>query len=209
LALTVIIKSVGVQYDWLTSPLPFVEITKDTLYLFDFRCADYTTICSQVLSMIILSFLVNLADRWLPNGKNILTWLLMRVVTVLSGMLMHLVVVWLFRKYLPQGLVTYAPTVLLAILVVLVATGALKMLVGLVASSVHPMIGALYTFFFANAIGKMITRAILTTALLVGLVYGALQLGVTTLSIAPAALMGYIPFLAALAGLWLLVGKIF
>lgn len=209
LALTVVIKSMGVQYDWFTSPLPFVEITKEFLYLFDFRTADYTAICSQILSMIILSFLVNLADRWLPKGKNILTWLLMRSLTVLLGMLMHLVVIWLFTRYLPQGLVTYAPTVLLGILVLLLATGSLKFLVGLAASTVHPVIGGLYTFFFANAIGKLITRAILTTALLAGLLYGLLSLGITSLSIAPAALMGYIPFMVALAALWLLVGKVF
>lgn len=209
LVVTVVIKSMGVPYEKYLTPLPFVTVTHDSLTIFQLEGTDYTLICSQALSCVILAFLVNLADRWLPKGENIFSWLFFRCLTVLLGMVMHFVAVWLLTTYLPADLMTYAPVILLGILILMILTGALKIVVGLMVSSVNPLIGALYTFFFANAIGKLITRAVLTTGLLMGLVYLLNTLGVSELSIVPTALTAYIPFGVILLGLWYLVGKVF
>ena len=61
----------------------------------------------------------------------------------------------------------------------------------------------------ANVVGKQITKAMLTTAILSGLVYLLNYLGVTVISIASAALMAYIPFLIILVVLWYVVNRIF
>ena len=108
-AVTVVLKSSGAQFQQLIAPLPFVTISDSMLYLFNFTGAHYTTVCSELLSMIILSFLVNLADGWLPKGKNIISWLFFRCLTVVIAFLLHLIVVGLFATYLPEGLVTYTP----------------------------------------------------------------------------------------------------
>ena len=139
-ALTVVLRSAGLEFSQLIAPLPFVTISGDNLYLFDFFSAHYTTLCSEVLSMIILSFLVNLADGWLPRGKNIFSWIFFRCLTVVIGYLLHLVVVGLLATYLPDGIVTYAPVILLALLVLLLLTGALKILVGALLST--PLLAA-------------------------------------------------------------------
>lgn len=208
-AVTVVLKSSGAQFQQLIAPLPFVTIADDTLYLFNFSGAHYTTVCSELLSMIILSFLVNLADGWLPKGKNIFSWVFFRCLTVIIAFLLHLLVVGLFAAYLPEGLVTYAPTVLLAILVILLLTGALKLLVGVLLSTVNPLIGGLYTFFFANVVGKQVTKAVLTTALLTGIVYLLNYLGCGVISIASAALMAYVPFVILLVVVWYIVYRVF
>lgn len=208
-AVTVVLKSAGVQLGQLLAPLPYVSMSNDTLVLFTFEGADYTLICSQVLSMIILSFLVNLVDGWLPKGKNIISWLFFRCLTVVIALILHLVVTGLFTSLLPEGLVTYAPTVLLALLILMLLTGALKVLVGLVLTTVNPLIAALYTFFFANVVGKQITKAVLTTALLTGLVLLLQKLGIFAISIASAALIAYIPFVVLLVILWYVVRKVF
>lgn len=205
--ITVVLKSAGAQFEQLITPMPFVSISGDELVLFDFK-ADYTVICSEVLSMIILAFLVNLVDGWLPKGKNILTWIFFRCLTVVIAMLLHLVVTGLFTAYLPQGIVTYAPTILLGLLVLMLLTGALKLLVGVILSTVNPLIAALYTFFFANIVGKQITKAVLTTALLAGLIFLLRYVGVVVISIAAAALTAYIPFLLLLIVLWYIVNKL-
>ena len=145
----------------------------------------------------------------LPKGKKLFGWIFFRCLTVVIGMALHLVVVYLFNRFLPEGLAMYAPTVLLALLIILILTGSLKLIVGLMVSSVNPVIGGLYTFFFANAIGRLITRAVLTTAILMLLVYLLNWLGIFALSIAAAALVAYIPFLLIALGLWYLIGKIF
>lgn len=206
-AITVVLKSAGTGFDALITPLPFVSISGEQLTLFSFQ-ADYTVICSEILSMIILSFLVNLADGWLPKGKSLLGWLFFRCLTVVIAFLLHLLVVGLFTTYLPQGLVTYAPTVLLVLLVLMILTGALKLLVGALLTTVNPLIAALYTFFFANAVGKQITKAVLTTTLLALLVLALRYVGILTISIASAALVAYIPFVIVLIILWYVVSHV-
>lgn len=206
--ISVLLSMAGPEVAGIVTPLPFVSISGETMHFQVFQ-GHYSFICSELLSMIILSFLVNLADRWLPRGKNIFTWIFFRFLTVVLGYVMHLIVVYLFSTLLPQGIVTYAPTVLLAILILLLLTGALKLIVGaLLSVSMGPVIGALYTFFFANIVGKQITRAVLTTAILTGLVYLLNHLGIYAISIASAALIAYIPFLLLLVVVWYFVNKL-
>ena len=109
---------------------------------------------------------------------------------------------------MPEMIVTYAPVVLLALLILMLLTGALKIIVGALMATVNPVIGALYTFFFANIIGKQIAKAVLTSAILAGLVILLRYLGVTVISIASAALLAYIPFLLVLIALWYLVNRV-
>ena len=167
--ITILLGSAGEELKKFIAPLPFVTIENDTMYLFSFQ-AHYTVICAQVLSMIILSFLMNLADGWLPVGKNLFSWIFFRCLGVILALILHLVVTGILTSFLPADLMTYAPAILLGILVLMLLTGALKFLVGLLLTSVNPLIAALYTFFFANVVGKQITKAILTTAILAGLV---------------------------------------
>lgn len=206
-AVTILLGSAGEDLQKFIAPLPFVTIENDTMYLFNFQ-SDYTVVCTQILSMIILSFLMNLADGWLPTGKRLLGWVFFRCLGVIIALLLHLVVTGVLTNLLPEGLITYAPTILLGILILMLLTGALKFLVGLVLTTVNPLIAALYTFFFANVVGKQITKAILTTAILAGLVLVLQKMGVVAISIASAALAAYIPLIVLLIVLWYIVGKL-
>lgn len=205
--LTVILRSTGTELQRFIAPLPFVSFSEDSLVLLSFADADYTVICSQVLSMIILAFLVNLVETWLPRGKNVISWIFFRCMTVGMALVLHYVVTALFTRFLPEGIVTYAPTILLALLILMLLTGALRLLVGIILSTVNPLVAALYTFFFANIVGKQITRAILTTGLLVLLVTALRHMGITAISITSAALMAHIPFLFILLILWYIVNR--
>ena len=205
--ITIVLSGAGEDFQKFIAPLPFVSIENDSMVLFNFQ-ADYTIVCTQILSMIILSTLMNLVDGWLPTGKNVFVWIVFRCLAVIGGLVLHLVVTGLFTKYLPEGLVTYAPVILLAILALMLLTGALKFLVGLVLTTVNPLIAALYTFFFANIVGKQITKAILTTGILAGLILLLQELGVVAISIASAALAVYIPLILLLVLLWYIVGKL-
>lgn len=208
-AITIVLHSAGGEFSTFVAPLPLVSFSDGSLVLFSFANAHYTAICTELLSMIILAFLVNLADGWLPRGKNVFSWTFFRCLTVVIGYLMHLVVVWLFSTYLPEGIVTYAPTILLGILILLLLTGALKLLVGAVLATVNPIIGGLYTFFFATLIGKQLTKSVLTTAILCAIVMGLRYVGVVAISIASAALIAYLPLLLLLIVLWYIINRLF
>lgn len=207
-AAAIVVYSAFAQYASLVPPLPYVQIIGTKLTLFSFAGSHYTAICTQVLNMVILAFLVNLLDSLIPTGKGIFTWFLSKCATVFGAILLQLLVNWLLGKYLPQGLMTYAPTILLGLVILLLLVGALKFVVGALLATVHPLIGAFYTFFFATVVGKAVTKSVLTTALLTGLLYGLNYIGCTAISIASAALIAYIPLLIILALLWYLVNKI-
>ena len=207
--LAVVLNSAGVGYEKYVAPLPFTILLQDTMCIYA-PTGHYAIVCSELLSMVILSFLVNLADRWIPKGKHALTWIASRTLVVIIGYAMHLLVVYLFATYLPEGIVTYAPTIMLGLLVLFLVTGIMKWVIGtLLSATVNPFIGAMYTFFFANVIGKMVTRAMLTTAILYGLVYLLNNMGIMAIAIGSAALVAYIPFLLILAALWYIINKIF
>ena len=206
-ALTIVLGGLGEEFQKFIAPLPFINIENETMVLFNFQ-ADYTVVATQILSMIILSFLMNLADSWLPTGKNVIVWIFFRCLAVVLGLALHLIATGLLTTYLPEGLVTYAPVILLAILALMLLTGALKFLVGIVLTTVNPLIAALYTFFFANMVGKQITKAILTTGIMAGIVWLLQELGIVAISIASAALAAYIPLLILLLLVWYVIGKL-
>ena len=208
-ALTAVFLALGGKYIRFTTPLPFVTMQEDTLTFFTFGGTDFATICTQLLNMVILTFVVSLADRFLPRGKNIFLWLLFRIATVCIGLMAHLFVTELLIQLLPQGFAQYAPMVLLAVLAIALLTGALKIPVGVLLTTVNPIIGGLYTFFFANVVGKQITRSVLTTVILSLVIYALEGLGIATLSISIESLILYIPYGAGLLGLWYLCNRLF
>ena len=113
-AATIVFFSLGDVFRSFVAPLPMVHLSGTKMNLFSFSGADYTIICTQVLSMIILAFLANLVDAVLPKGERILSWLFFRCLSVVLAIAGNLVIHWLFTSYLPEGLVTYAPTILLS-----------------------------------------------------------------------------------------------
>ena len=87
-ALTIVLGGLGEEFQKFIAPLPFVTIANEQMVLFNFQ-ADYTVVTTQILSMIILSFLMNLADGWLPTGKNVFIWILFRCLAVALGLAEH------------------------------------------------------------------------------------------------------------------------
>lgn len=206
---TALILTLAPELEWIVSPLPFADFSASSMHIFRFQGANYTIVAAQLLSMVILSFLVCLTDTWMPKGKNIISWFFWRCLTVVLGMIMHFIVNWLFNRYLPQGIILYAPAILLAILIIMLLTGALKFVVGIFLATVNPVIAAFYTFFFASVVGKQLTKAVLTTGILTGVVYLLQDLGITGLLLSTTVMAAYIPFLILLLLVWYIINKIF
>lgn len=208
-AAAVVVYSAYSQLKGYLPPLPYASFQEAKLVLFSFTGSHYTLICSQVLSMVILAFLANLLDSLIPSGKNIILWLLSKCVTIVGAIALQLLVNWLLGKYVPQGLATYAPTILLGLMVLLLLVGALKIIVGALLTTVHPLIGAFYTFFFATFVGKALSKAVLTTGILTAIVFALEYVGCTAISIASAALIAYVPLLVVLALIWYVINRMF
>ncbi len=207
-AATIVLFSMGAEYKSFVAPLPFISLREGTLSVFVFEGQAYTLICEQLVNMIILAFLANLIDSILPRGEHFISWLFFRCLTIVLAIALQLGVSWLFTTYLPQGIVAYAPSILLTMLVLMLAVGVFKIFVGAAIATVNPLVGAMYTFFFASFIGKSLSKAMLTTFILSALVWGLNYLGITTLAIAAAALVAYVPLMIVLLIIWYVVNKI-
>ena len=188
------------------APLPFVSFQGNILSIFSLADIHIPTLCHEVLSMIILAFLVNLLDSWIPKGTRILRWYLFRFLTVLLAMALHYGATWAINTFLPGALVTYAPIILLGILAAMLALGLLNIILSLVLTVVNPILGAVYTFFFSNILGKQITKAVVTTIILCAVVFCLNYFGYILISISATALGSYIPLIASLLILWYIIG---
>ena len=192
--------------DSLLSPLPFVSFHKDYLVLFQFGSASIPALCQEVLSLILLAFLINLLDIVIPHGDSTVGWLLLRLMTVILSMGLHLVMNWILDSFIPELLTTYAPAVLVFLLLAMMFLGFLNTILSLFLIVVNPIIGALYTFFFSNIFGKQITKAFFTSAIIIAIAFLLDHLGYTVISISIPALAGYVPLLILSLVLWYLIG---
>lgn len=192
----------------LLSPLPFVTFSGDYLIVLPITDAQFPALCTEILSMMILAFLINLVDTIIPKGEGAFSWFLLRIITIILCMALHLVVNWAFRTYLPEVLVQYAPTVLLFLLAFMLLSGVLNLVLGLVIAVTNPFLGAMYTFFFSNVIGKQVSKAVFTTTILCVVVYLLEFFGYTIISITTASLLTYIPLALVLVVLWYLIGHV-
>lgn len=192
----------------LLSPLPFVTFFEDFIVISPVIGTSLSIFCTQTLSLIILSFLVNLLDTFLPKGQGLLSWYMLRFFTVFLAMVLHFLFHWACNTFLPTGLVTYAPMLLLAILASMLFLGVLNAVLGVVLTIVNPIIGGIYTFFFSNIVGKQITKAVFSSVLIGALFVALDQLGYTVISIAPSAVLSYIPLGIVLLILWHLLGHV-
>ena len=206
--INIVICALGLDYKLFLSPLPFVGMSEDYLYLFPLLSADMPVLYNHLLRLLIIAFLVNLIGGLIPQGHNLLTWTILRLITVAFSVAALYGADLLFGWYLPQGFGAYAPTVLVLSLAALIALGSLKLFVGAALAFLDPIIAALYTFFFSNFIGRALARAMVSCLLISGLLLLANWLGISALHIAAEALKGYIPLLAVVVLLWYFVGRV-
>lgn len=190
------------------SPLPFVSFDGDYLYILSLTNAGLPLVSSRVLSMVILAFLVNLLDTWIPKGEKILSWYTYRFVTVICAMALHFIVTRAFNSLIQGVLAAYAPMILLGMLVFMLLIGVIRFLLGLVLTIANPLVGGIYAFFFANKIGKQLSKAVLTTGILCVLVLVLERFGCTAICIAGSALIAYLPVIIVLLFLWFLIGRV-
>lgn len=192
---------------WL-SPLPFVTFSGEYLIVLPIMDTAFPALCTEVLSMIILAFLVNLIDSIMPRGKSLIGWYLLRFLSVITSMGLHYLTTWAFHTYLPEFLVTYAPAALLFVLIFMLFSGFVSLVLGLIISINSPFLGAMYTFFFTNIVGKQVSKAVFSAAILTSIFFLMGYAGYTVISITAASLLAYIPLALLAMILWYLIGHL-
>lgn len=194
--------------DRVHSPLPFVTFSGEYLVLLPFLGGALPYLCHEILGLIILAFLMNLIDSFLPRGSSVIRWYLLRFLSVGLGMGLYILVRLAFDTYLPSVLVSYAPMILLGVLVVFLLLGVIKLVLGMVLTVVNPLLGAAYAFFFSNAIGKQLTKSMVTAFLLTLCVFALEKLGYVVILLSGSLLIACIPLVLAALILWYIIGHV-
>ena len=188
--------------------LPFVTFSDSQLHILSMQDTAIATVCAHVLALFILSFLVNLLGSVIPVGKSIISWYLLRFLTIVLSIILHNLVSGALHAFLPDFVVTYAPFVLLFILISMMLLGLLSGLLGLILTVINPILGGIYAFFFSNILGKQLSKSLLTTILICAVVYTLDHLGCTVIGIASATLIANLPLLIVLLFCWYLIGHL-
>lgn len=184
------------------APLPFAIFRSDILIISYSACSTLSLLCAQLLSLIILCFLIHLLNFIIPTGRSFISWLFLRVVCIVLVILFDLAANWALNAFLPAVVAESAPVALIGVLAVALVVSLFNPLLCILFTAANPVIGLLYTFFFSNTIGKNLTRAVFSAALCCALFYGMDYFGFSVISIVPDALIKYSPFAAALLGVW-------
>lgn len=190
------------------SPLPFMIFAGDCIMVIPFQGSVLSVVSHEILSMVILAFLVNLLDSYIPKGNGIVAWYLLRFLTVVLAMALYLLVSWAFDTYLPDVLVRYAPVILLGILATMLLLGVMNVILGAILAIVDPIMGAIYTFFFSNIIGKQLSKAVFTTVVLCIVIFLLGYFEFSLICITRDALLSYIPMAAVMLILWYIIGHV-
>ena len=208
-AITIVVYTIKPwQLETFLSPLPFVTLFNDYMVILPVVGNNPTVLCRELLSLIILAFLVNLLDTFIPKGGNVISWYLLRFLTVILAMGAHLVTHYVLDTYLPDVLVVYAPTILLFLMIFLILIGFLNAMLGLILTVTNPIAGALYTFFFSNIVGKQFTKAVFTAAIICAVVFLLGYFDYSFINISLSSLTAYIPFALISLILWYLTGNL-
>lgn len=206
--INVVVYALGLRFQEFLTPLPFVAMVEDYLVVYPIITAEFADICHHVLRLLIIAFLVNLLNEVIPEGKRVISWLLLRLFTVAISVAVIYFTELLLNTFIPQGLAEIAPTVLVCSLVALILLGSMKILIGAALAFLDPILAALYTFFFSNFIGRSLAKAMVSTALLTGVIVLLDTLDISVVLIAASALTAYIPLLLIVIGLWYLLSRI-
>lgn len=190
------------------TPLPFLIFAGEQLLVISFQHSAFSVICHELLSLLILAFLFNLLNTLVPKGKSIVTWFVLRFLTIAAAMVLHVLADWAFDTYLPDILVTYAPVILLGILLSTLLLGVANFILGALLAVADPILGAIYTFFFANIVGKQLTKAVVTTAIVCIVIFLLGHFGLTLILITQEALLSCLPMGLVMLLLWYIIGHL-
>lgn len=191
-------------------PLPFISLNGEQLEIFQFAQADAYGIFIQILSMLLLAFLVNQIYHFEPKEVKFLGWLVFRLCSTGIAIAVHIGVCWGLAKLklqnLPHYILEYGAIMLIGFILLTFLIGCIKKLLSFFLKKLNPAFEGLNTFYFTNKFGLQISRGLGTTLILTVFVRGLELLNYHQLPIHKEALPEYWPLLGLFFLLWSFIG---
>ena len=205
-------------------PLPFVELDQGSIRLVIYRMndnglLDFPYLCTQIISMLLLAFLVNVIYTSTLDKLKTPGWVVFRAVCTMFSIFVHYGVCRVLKKafsMVPQDsiwelLLYFAPIALLGFLLGLFILAGFKGPMKYLFTEINPTFTGLAGFFFTSKVGSNISRAIWSTTVLTPFAFGLQRLAErlfesSAIAIGAFAHPGGLVVLICLLALWVLVG---
>ncbi len=148
--------------------LPFIGDGVDYHSIYATMKTDFDRFFIEVAKLFVMAFFINLAqDLFIRRRKrNFFIWWLLQSVVIVGALLVNYGVDYLLRTYLPDGFADWLPVVIFCVIGLLL----LLTLVKLIFNLLNPLLALVLGFFSGNLVGRTLTKAFLSTALLTAVV---------------------------------------
>lgn len=205
--MALVIFSFGGNLQFLFSPLPFISASIDRVNIFPVFSAAWNEICAEFTGLLILLYLMNLLEVWLPKGRNFWSWYGFRFLAMIFAICLHYCLNLLLTNICSVSTLELLPYIILGIVAVILLLAFLKMILKNSIEFLSGFLGLFHTFLFKKSPGKQLLRALVTTLLITGVVCVLNYLSVTGIAIASIALLTYLPFIIIGLLMWYVIDK--
>ena len=190
--------------------LPLIDVDFETglITLFQFSSEKFSQNCLELLYVLILSFCLIGLDDIIPDAKNVGTWMILQFVIACIAMAIYCFVLSCVETFIPEVFTSYAPMILICILLFLVFLGILKVVLSLVLMAVNPLLGAVGAFFSSNKLGLALGKSVLCSSILLAATALLKSNGLTIIAMSDLNLVVCLLPMAVLAILWVVIGHI-
>lgn len=191
-----------------TDKLPLINFDGDTISIYRLEGKTFPELCSEFLHVYLMSFLIIAIDDLIQDSKNLVSWYILQFILCFCAILAYCVGIHMLNSYLPGFLVSYAPMIIVCIMLAFVALAAFRIVCNLMMTVVDPLLGAVYDFMIGKKLGNCIYKAALCSGMLLLLVWRLESLGHVSVNVMDFSLLGFVPLIALLMLFWYLLGAV-
>ena len=148
-------------------PLVDMDLENGTVSLFQFSAKNFSASCAEFLNLFILSFCLIGLDDLIPDAKNVTSWMILQFIIVCLSMAIYTFLLKCINHFCPDLLSSYAPMILVCILLFMVFLGLLKVVLTMMLVAVNPLLIAISAFFSGNKLGLALGKAVMCSLVLV------------------------------------------
>ena len=196
--------------DPLLDRLPLIDLNQEagTIQLYHFTMKDFAGSCREFLYLFILSFCLIGLDDIIPDAKNTPSWMILQFIIVCIAMAIYSFILKSISHFAPDILDSFAPMILVCILLFMVFLGLLKVILTLMLVAVNPLLGAISAFFSSNKVGLALGKSVMCSLVLTAVAIFMTHQNFALFNLADLTLLVCILPMAVGLLLWVVIGHI-
>lgn len=189
-------------------PLIHVNFESGTISLFHFSMDRFAESCRELVYLMILSFCLIGLDDIIPDAKNTPSWMILQFIIVCIAFAIYTFILKAINMFLPDVFTSFAPVILVSILLFMVFLGLLKVILTMMLVAVNPLLGAISAFFSSNKLGMALGKSVMCSFVMIAMTIFLKFKDLATVSMDDLTMLVCALPLVILGVLWVVIGHI-